>query len=97
MTEHDCPTNAEWAPFNQELYAAQPLPPLRKDVLVFLTPREHGRSHGIAVGYLKFGAGDKDSPYFVVPGLWTGAVLAWKDCLPPEFSWEYAKRAGGCP
>lgn len=46
------------------------------------------RPDGIAVGYLNYGAGDEESPYFVVPGLHTGLELAWCDCLPDNFEWR---------
>ena len=39
----------------------------------------------MAVGYRKDGAGDKQSPYFVVPGV-GGKVVAWCDCLPPDLT-----------
>ena len=42
-----------------------------------------------AVGYLKNAAGDKQCPYFVVPGI-GGRVLRWCDCLPENLGnpWE---------
>ena len=40
---------------------------------------------GLAVGYMKNGGGDPQSPYFVIPGL-GGTVMAWCDVLPDDFT-----------
>lgn len=74
----------KWYKFSPEKKSSQKLPPIKKDVLVFLESREKGLPSSIAVGYRKNAAGDKDCPYFVIPGL-GGNVLAWCDCLPDEF------------
>jgi hypothetical protein len=44
-------------------------------------------SPGVAVGYMKFAAGDRDCPYFVIPGGRTGfRVTHWCDCLGDDFT-----------
>lgn len=80
----------EWVPFVQSNYAAQVLPVSRRYVLVQTWPTERNGTRDpdcmrptIAVGYLKYGAGDPDSPYFVVPSV-GGEVVAWCDCLGDE-------------
>ena len=60
----------------------EPLPPERKTVLVWLEG-----SHLPFCGYVRYAAGDKDCPYFVVYHGNTdiGAeVRAWCDCLPDD-------------
>jgi hypothetical protein len=42
---------------------------------------------GVMVGYMKFAAGDRDCPYFVIPGGPPGfRVTHWCDCLGDDFS-----------
>ncbi len=45
-----------------------------------------GCSQGAAFGYLRYGAGDKDSPYFVIPniGVHGGSVTHWSPCTLPD-------------
>jgi hypothetical protein len=67
-------------------FKRQKLPPERKDVLCKLKTNinENG---GVAVGYLRYAAGDKKSPFFVcsaIPGPWE--VTHWCDCLPESFA-----------
>ena len=78
--------NMEWIPFDQEKWAAQPLPPKHKRVLLAFAPEAlgTGSAAATAVGYLKFGAGDPNSPYFVIPGV-GGKPSHWCDCLPDNF------------
>jgi len=48
------------------------------------------RATAAVVGYLKFAAGDPDSPYFVchsVKGNWR--PIAWCDCLPENFDRQF--------
>lgn len=72
----------KWTPYQRELWHRQPLPRERRPVLVRIMPRVAGYSRpAIAVGYMKLGAGEADSPYFVVPSV-SGDVIAWCDCLP---------------
>lgn len=77
----------KWYPFDRNKGSRQKRPPVKRYVLVRLASRQSGLPQGIAVGYLKNAAGDKQSPYFVVPGLHTGIALAWCDCLPENFMW----------
>ncbi len=76
----------KWYSFDATKGSRQKRPPERKYVLVCTAPREKGLSEGIAVGYRKNAAGDKQCPYFVIPGI-GGTVTAWCDCLPDELAW----------
>jgi hypothetical protein len=83
----------KWYAFNQSKGSRQKRPPVGKYVLVELASIDPvSLPQGIAVGYRKNAAGDKQCPYFVVPGLHTGQVLAWCDCLPDDFTWPLAKQ-----
>lgn len=77
-----------WTPYARDLWRAQRLPPERHKVLVQIEARElegMGMPPAVVVGYLRYAAGDKDSPFFVIPGV-GGNVVAWCDCLPKDFS-----------
>lgn len=66
-------------------YYGSHLPPERRMVLVQIDKSE-GNAPCVAVGYLKFAAGDEDSPYFVVPGARVDFVVThWADCLGDDF------------
>lgn len=85
------PLPPKWYAFDSAKGSRQKRPPERKPVLVRMVSADPGcLPEGIAVGYRKNAAGDKKSPYFVVPGLHTGTVLAWCDCLPNGFKWPNA-------
>lgn len=71
------------------------LPKERKYVLVQMGPTEplQGESAGsyglpprVAVGYLRYSAGDKNCPFFVVPGVAHTVVTHWCDCLGYNFA-----------
>lgn len=85
--KHDAPKAVKWYAFDSAKGSHQKRPPERKLVLVRLASAGKGLPEGIAIGYMKNAAGDKQSPYFVVPGLHTGTALAWCDCLPDGFKW----------
>lgn len=74
-----------WYRFNKDKGYHQRRPPERKDVLVVLEKRSPSLPRAIAVGYMKNSAGQKEHPYFVIPGI-GGEVIAWCDCLPEKFS-----------
>jgi hypothetical protein len=81
-------SDPQWIAFDQKVYDRQPLPPERRYVLVRTWPTDLHNVRdrdctrpAIAVGYMKFGAGCADSPYFVIPSV-GGDVVAWCDCLP---------------
>ena len=76
----------KWYPFDPAKGSRQKRPPERRHVLVRLHSLGLGRPASIAVGYRRDASGDKQSPYFVVPGL-GGEVLEWCDCLPDDFEW----------
>lgn len=59
----------KWITFNQDKWDKQELPPEKKFVLIQVEGDEVGTAPSVAVGYLKYGGGCKDSPFFVVPGL----------------------------
>lgn len=75
-----------WVLYEQELWANQPLPAARRYVLVQIAAMDaEGMPPAVAVGYLRFAAGDPDSPTFTIPGV-GGEVVAWCDCLPADFT-----------
>ena len=77
----------KWYRFDKSKGSRQKRPPIKKYVLVKMQSKKRGYPEGIAVGYRKDSAGQKQYPYFVVPGLYTGKVIAWYDCLPDDFEW----------
>jgi len=89
-----------WIPFDQQKWAAQPLPEEYKRVLLAF-PRdafEPGSAAATAVGYLRYAAGDKNSPNFITPGV-GGIPSHWCDCLPDNFGtagthphWQFPPR-----
>lgn len=83
-------SGAPWVPFEGSLGSRQKLPPWRRAVLVRLTDKpEEGLPHSLAVGYLKFAAGDPESPRFIIPGI-GGIPTHWWDCLG-DGAQEYLK------
>ena len=74
----------EWYLFSGEKGYHQKRPPERRDVLVILEKQSPSLPRSIAVGYMKNSAGQKQYPYFVIPGI-GGKVIAWCDCLPSDF------------
>ncbi len=65
---------------------ADDLPPERKLVMVIVKEEpEEGLPPTLAVGYLRYSAGEKDSPFFVIPGR-GGRVSHWLDCIPDDFA-----------
>ena len=82
----------QWHKFDRAKTRGRWLPVRARAVLVQCTPKEEGHAPAVAVGYLKFAAGDRQCPYFVVPGVPYSEVVAWCDCLgndfsAPEWSW----------
>jgi len=77
----------KWYPFDPSKGYRQKRPPIKKYVLVILESTEPGcKPPAVAVGYRKDGAGEPNSPYFVIPGI-GGNVIAWCDCLPDGWEW----------
>ena len=78
----------EWTPFDWRKGSRQRLPPERKWVLVAVQSTVGGLPAGAGAGWLKFAAGDPDSPKFIMPGIYPahGVVIAWADCLPIGFA-----------
>ncbi len=75
-----------WITFDQEKYADQKLPEHRKYILLQIAEKkDKGLPPAVAVGYMRFAAGDKNSPTFTVPGV-GGDVVAWCDCFGDEFT-----------
>jgi len=82
---------SDWIDFERDLSSKQKLPEEHKNVLVQVETRQLGVPHAILVGYLRYAAGDKDSPQFIVPGLprvdnadgmpIVGRIMRWCDCL----------------
>lgn len=75
----------KWFNFDPGKGSRQKRPEIGKFVLVRLPSRGDGLPESIAVGYRKDASGDKQCPYFVVPGL-GGVPLCWSDCLPKDFT-----------
>jgi hypothetical protein len=90
----------KWNKYNIDLFEKQKLPPERKYMLLMTKSHNLGYPNPIYVGYMKYAAGCKDSPSFVIPGyegegeyLFDGCiyminVIAWCDCLT---AFEYPK------
>ena len=74
----------KWYPFNKSKGYHQKRPSVRKDVLVILEQASSSLPRAVAVGYMKNSAGQKQYPYFVIPGI-GGEVIAWCDCIPEGF------------
>lgn len=74
-----------WVPFREYTDVNRLLPAERRDVLVMLRP-EPGQRQGVAVGYLRYSAGELNLPFFVVPGI-GGIVTHWCDCLGDDFDY----------
>lgn len=76
-----------WIPFDWRLGSRQQLPPERRRVLCVVKAPVRTCPQGVGVGYLRYAAGDPDSPFFVMPGVHpeNGVVTAWADCLPDDF------------
>ena len=84
----------KWQPFDKALGSSQKLPEEGKIVFVLTAERYevidighpvHGLGCGtpgaIALAYMKFAAGDRSCPYFVIVGV-GGDAVAWNDCVP---------------
>ncbi len=78
----------KWYDFDSQKGYRQKRPPIKKLVLVQVQNLEPGSYNPICVGYRKDAAGDKDSPYFVIPGV-GGKVFRWCDCLPEEAKFPF--------
>lgn len=74
----------KWHPFSKEKGYHQKRPLERKDVLVIIEKQSSSLPRAVAVGYMKNSGGQKQYPYFVIPGI-GGEVIAWCDCLPDGF------------
>jgi len=77
----------KWYKFDKTKGSKQKRPPVRKWVLVKMKPVYPNVPCSLAAGYMKNAAGDKQSPYFVVPGLALTDTIAWCDCLPDDFEY----------
>jgi hypothetical protein len=84
-----------WIDYEQEKWHNQPLPPARRYVLCQIAAKpEEGLPPAVAVGYMRFAAGDPHSPVFTIPGV-GGTVVAWCDCLGDDFHsplWKVSKK-----
>ena len=85
----------EWIPFCQAKWANQRLPKARRYLLLQIAAKpEEGLPPAVAVGYLRYAAGDMNSPVFTIPGV-GGDVTAWCDCLGDDFTapmWSVIQR-----
>jgi hypothetical protein len=72
----------EWNYVSTPIAASESIPAERKTVLVWVKDQ-----HLPYCGYIRYAAGDRDCPYFVVyhGNERIGAeVIAWRDCLPDD-------------
>lgn len=77
--------SAKWYAFDPAKGSRQKRPPIRRYVLVQLPERpSQGLPPAVAVGYRKDSGGDKQSPFFVTPGV-GGIPTHWCDCLGDDF------------
>lgn len=79
----------DWIEFRQELFDNQKLPDERRYVLIQIgEDLTKGMPPTVAVGYLRYAAGCKDSPYFVILGVdcSTRFPYYWCDCLGDDFN-----------
>lgn len=75
-----------WYAFDPMKGSRQKRPQLKRYVLVQLSAQpDKGLPGAVAVGYMKNAAGDKQCPYFVVPGAAAGEPTHWCDCLSDDF------------
>lgn len=91
-----------WKPFDRGLGSAQTLPKERKAVLCQIKSKMSSFPNPVVVGYMKFAAGDRDSPHFITPGAvlqsddgerTLSEIISWCDCLPAEFEWPKERAA----
>lgn len=74
----------KWHPFDPTKWRRK-LPPERRWVLLTFparSTRTGGLPRSFALGYMKFAAGDRKSPFFVTPGI-GGTPDAWAE-IPDE-------------
>lgn len=91
-----------WIPFSREHGQDQQLPPRKRCVLLMLPERQTELGTmppSVAVGYLKYAAGDESCPYFVIPGI-GGEPTHWCDSLGDDFEvplwkWRFPNRDRG--
>ncbi len=76
----------KWYSFNEDKGSKQKRPTVGKWVVVLREKLVSNKPEAVAIGYMKNAAGDKQCPYFVVPGL-GGKIIAWCDCLPESFDY----------
>lgn len=85
------PKTEKWHDFDCSRGYRQKRPPEYKPVLLRFYPNDaEGKPMGVAVGYLRYGAGQKDSPFFVTPQF-GGQPFQWCDCLTQDLHaiWPY--------
>lgn len=79
----------KWYPFDKAKGSYQALPPVKRMVLVVIACEYDTCGPCVAVGYLKYAAGDKQSPHFIHPGApatnYRYKVTHWNDCLGDDF------------
>lgn len=83
-----------------EFKPGNPLPAERRKVLCsFMGTARFPDAKGVAVGWLRYAAGELDSPHFITPGV-GGVVTHWSDCLGDAFAapaWPDSVEAHGRP
>lgn len=69
----------------KEFPGSEALPAERRSVLVKIAA-DPPHSSAVAVGYLRYAAGDRDCPYFVVHGFGRAFIVThWSDSLGDDF------------
>ena len=79
----------KWIDFDIADFENQVLPPENKPVLCLGI---RNLTTIIAVGYLVYCSGNKDEPFFKVPGFGNLCVLGWSDCLEEGFKFPDYKQ-----
>lgn len=76
----------KWYTFDPVKGSHQKRPPVYRQVLLRLPAEpENGNPEALVVGYRKNAAGDKQCPFFVIPGIGK-TPIEWCDCLPEELA-----------
>ena len=81
----------KWIKFDQQKGSNQKRPPEKRLVIVAIQGTELC-PEGLALGYIRYAAGDRQCPEFITPGILqrdfqgqSREIIAWCDCLGDDF------------